>query len=54
MLEHGHALLGAGRCLIASDPADATRALTAANALFMQLGAAPLIEETESLLSVAA
>jgi len=48
-------LLGFGRCLIASGrPAEAARPLAGAHAIFTRLGAAPLVEETESLLSVTA
>ena len=55
ILEHGEMLLGFGRCLIASGrPAEAARPLAGAHAIFTRLGAAPLVAETESLLSVAA
>ncbi|MFN2469606.1 MAG: hypothetical protein ABR583_01160, partial [Gaiellaceae bacterium] len=51
-LEQGQALLGAGRCLLAlgAVPA-ATVQLTAAQALFDQLGACPLAGEAGLLLS---
>jgi class 3 adenylate cyclase len=52
--EHAFALLGQGRCLIASGRnADAAAALEPARALFEQLGATPALAETDALLAKA-
>jgi tetratricopeptide (TPR) repeat protein len=47
-LEHGHALLGQGRCLaLFGRLVDAHAALDAGRTIFDELGARPLIDETE-------
>jgi class 3 adenylate cyclase/tetratricopeptide (TPR) repeat protein len=51
-LEHGHALAGAARCLLAlGRPAEATDRLQEARARYASLGAAPLVAETDGLLA---
>jgi class 3 adenylate cyclase/tetratricopeptide (TPR) repeat protein len=51
VLEQGHALLGAGRCLLALGHAQrAARSLRKAQAIFESLGARPLVAETRQLL----
>jgi hypothetical protein len=52
-LEHGQALLGLGRCLLALGRPDASGALAAARELFTQLDAGPLAAETDELLTEA-
>jgi tetratricopeptide (TPR) repeat protein len=48
-LEHGHALFGAGRCLIALGRAEeAPEHLEKARAIFGSLGALPLVAELDS------
>ncbi|HEX3327176.1 MAG TPA: adenylate/guanylate cyclase domain-containing protein [Actinomycetota bacterium] len=54
LLEEGHALLGAGRCLIAMERrTEATPKLRKALNIFTKLGAAPLVEETNDCLKLA-
>jgi hypothetical protein len=48
--EHGHALLGRGRCLLALDRPGARGPLLQARELFASLGARPLVAETHDLL----
>jgi class 3 adenylate cyclase len=48
--EHGHALLGRGRCLLALDSPGARGALLQARELFTRLGARPLVAEADDLL----
>ncbi|HJS27211.1 MAG TPA: adenylate/guanylate cyclase domain-containing protein [Actinomycetota bacterium] len=51
VFEHGHAMLGAGRCLLAlGRELDATDRLRAARERFRSLGAVPLVTETDALL----
>jgi tetratricopeptide (TPR) repeat protein len=50
VLEHGRALLGAGRCLARLDRAEGPSALREAHALFTRLGARPLAAEAGTLL----
>jgi tetratricopeptide (TPR) repeat protein len=54
VLEHGQALLGHGRCLVALGRPGAARALEDARKLFEGLGAAPLVAEADTLLAKAA
>jgi class 3 adenylate cyclase/tetratricopeptide (TPR) repeat protein len=55
VLEHGYALLGGGRCLLArGDPERAAMRLEKARDIFQSLDARPLVGETESLLERAA
>jgi class 3 adenylate cyclase/tetratricopeptide (TPR) repeat protein len=52
--EHAHALQGHGRCLInLSRPVEATSILQRARELFLALGAAPTLAETDTLLQQA-
>jgi class 3 adenylate cyclase/tetratricopeptide (TPR) repeat protein len=50
VLEHGQALLGAARCLLRADRADAPAKLRAARGIFTGLGAHPLTTETDTWL----
>jgi class 3 adenylate cyclase/tetratricopeptide (TPR) repeat protein len=51
VLEHGHALAGAGRCLLElGEPSDATTRFRAARERYASLGAAPLVAEMDALL----
>jgi tetratricopeptide (TPR) repeat protein len=55
VLEQAHALLGAGRCLVAlRDPERAAKSLRKAREIFESLGARPLVAEAEPLLEQAA
>jgi tetratricopeptide (TPR) repeat protein len=55
VLEQGHALLGAGRCLLALEHAQrAATSLRNAQAIFESLGARPLVADTRQLLEQAA
>jgi class 3 adenylate cyclase/tetratricopeptide (TPR) repeat protein len=55
VLEQAHALLGAGRCLLAlRDPERAAQSLRKAREIFESLGARPLVAEAEPLLEQAA
>jgi class 3 adenylate cyclase/tetratricopeptide (TPR) repeat protein len=52
VLEHGLALAGAGRCLLAlGRPAEAAERLESARARYSALGASPLLAETDALLA---
>jgi ATP/maltotriose-dependent transcriptional regulator MalT len=51
VLEHGQALLGLGRCLLALGEMDANATLAAARDVFTRLGAGPLVAETNRLLA---
>ena len=52
VLEHAHALFGAGRCLAQlGDASKARERLDRARAIFAELGARPLMDETDSWLS---
>jgi hypothetical protein len=52
VLEHGLALAGAGRCLLAlGRPAEAAERLEGARARYASLGASPLVAETDVLLA---
>jgi len=52
VVEHAYALVGLGRTLFACDRGtDAVRPLEAAREIFEQLGARPLVDETEGLLA---
>ena len=52
VLEHAHALFGAGRCLVQlGDASKARGRLDSARAIFAELGARPLLDETDSWLS---
>jgi hypothetical protein len=55
ILEHGHALSGAGRCLLAlgGRPFDAVERLTRARSAYALLEAAPLVAEVDALLAEA-
>ena len=54
VLEHGHALLGVGRCLLAlGRTVEAGERSREARALFASLGALPLVVETDELLAIA-
>jgi hypothetical protein len=50
VVEHGHALLGLGRCLARLGRAEAGERLAEARAVFARLGAQWLVAETESWL----
>jgi tetratricopeptide (TPR) repeat protein len=50
VLEHGQALLGAARCLLRGDRADAPAKLRAARGIFAGLGAHPLTTQTDTWL----
>jgi class 3 adenylate cyclase/tetratricopeptide (TPR) repeat protein len=51
VLEHGHALAGAGRCLLElGEPSDATSRLREARERYASLGAGPLVSEMDALL----
>ena len=51
VLEHGHALAGAGRCLLElGEPSGATTRFREARARYASLGAAPLVSEIDALL----
>jgi hypothetical protein len=53
--EHGHALLGQGRCLVRLGLADDARApLSAARTIFKRLAARPLVAESERWLAPSA
>jgi class 3 adenylate cyclase/tetratricopeptide (TPR) repeat protein len=52
LLERAHALLGAGRCLVQlGDGSNARERLNKARAIFVELGARPLLGETDSWLA---
>jgi hypothetical protein len=51
VLEQAHALLGAGRCLLAAGDAGADASLTEAARLLRAMGAGPALHETELLLA---
>jgi hypothetical protein len=52
VLEHGHALAGAGRCLLEVDrPGEATERLREARDRYASLRAAPLVAEVDELLA---
>ena len=48
--EHAHALLGQGRCLLATDPAAAHQPFVEARDLFAAMGYKPALAVTEALL----
>ena len=55
VLEHGHALLGAGRCLLSLDRArEAAAKVGEAHEVFSRLQAQPLVEEADALSAQAA
>jgi hypothetical protein len=52
VLEHGHALAGAGRCLLElGRPREAAERLNEARERYAILGAVPLVAEADELLS---
>jgi tetratricopeptide (TPR) repeat protein len=54
VLEHGHALIGVGRCLLAiGREVEARERLREARELFVSLGGVPLVVETDDLLASA-
>ena len=54
VLEHGHALAGVGRCLLAlGRPDNACDKLRSARERYASLGAWPLVAEVDDLLAVA-
>jgi hypothetical protein len=53
-VEHGYALLGRGRCLLAQGmPTEATNSLRQAREIFASLAAKPALAETDELLEQA-